>query len=160
MAIPAPVLIFAYGNISRGDDGLGPLLLEAIEAQIDPQQVELLCDFQLQVEHALDLKNRHLVLFVDAAVNLTTPYRLSAVQAQQDLSYTSHAMSPESIVFVAQQTLKQEIPPVYLLSIQGKSFELGEGLSPTAQKNLTQAELLVHNLIRHASTDYWNSQIE
>ncbi len=58
MSVKAPILIFAYGNVSRGDDGLGPLLLERIESHIDPQKVELLCDFQLQIEHALDLEGR------------------------------------------------------------------------------------------------------
>jgi hydrogenase maturation protease len=157
MSVKAPILIFAYGNVSRGDDGLGPLLLERIESHIDPQKVELLCDFQLQIEHALDLEGRRLVLFADAAVNLSTPYRFNQINGIQDKSYTSHAMSPEAVVFTAQHTLKQTLPPVYLLSIQGIEFELGSELSPTAKHNLAEAQKFVLDLLENSNPDYWVS---
>ena len=48
------VLVFGWGNPSRGDDALGPLFVDAVEAMKLPG-VECLTDFQLQVEHALDL---------------------------------------------------------------------------------------------------------
>ena len=52
----APVLIFAVGNESRGDDALGPLLLRELDAWLtaskSSEQFELLEDFQLQIEHA------------------------------------------------------------------------------------------------------------
>ncbi|MGZ8196374.1 MAG: hydrogenase maturation protease, partial [Methylosarcina sp.] len=63
-----PVLLFAYGNPSRGDDALGPLLLEFVEAHCDLAEIDLLTDFQLQIEHILDMENRALVLFADASV--------------------------------------------------------------------------------------------
>ena len=53
--MPKPILIFGYGNLSRGDDALGPLLLEYIEDHCDLSTIELLVDFQLQIEHALDI---------------------------------------------------------------------------------------------------------
>ena len=65
----APLLVLAVGNPSRGDDALGPRLLDALHAagaDLDGQ-VELLGDFQLQIEHVLDLRGRRAVLFVDAA---------------------------------------------------------------------------------------------
>ena len=66
---PAPVLIFTYGNPSRGDDALGPFMFDMLEAykqetgQLD--DVDLLTDFQLQIEHAVDLENRRHILFVE-----------------------------------------------------------------------------------------------
>jgi len=68
-AAVAPLLVLAVGNPSRGDDALGPMLLEALHAEgIDGDgQVELLGDFQLQIEHVIDLRGRRAVLFVDAA---------------------------------------------------------------------------------------------
>ena len=69
-----PVLIFAYGNPSRGDDALGPECLSAMEGWLQgnslQSQIELLTDFQLQVEHATDLVGRRLVVFVDASVSV------------------------------------------------------------------------------------------
>ena len=55
--MPANTLVFAWGNPSRGDDALGPLFAEAVQAMNLPQ-VECLTDFQLQVEHTLDLVGR------------------------------------------------------------------------------------------------------
>ncbi|WP_462320608.1 hydrogenase maturation protease [Halochromatium sp.] len=77
-----PVLVFGYGNPSRGDDALGPRLIERLQGLQDRGQlpgVELLTDFQLQIEHVLDLVGRERVIFVDAAVGLSEPYRLTPV---------------------------------------------------------------------------------
>ena len=131
-----PILIFGYGNLSRGDDALGPLLLEHIETTADLNEIELLTDFQLQIEHALDLENRQLVLFIDASVSSETAYSFIQLQAAKDKSYTTHAMSPAAVLQVYQSIKKQPPPPCFLLSIQGLSFELGEGISPQAQQNL------------------------
>ena len=130
----APVLIFAYGNLSRGDDALAPLLLEYIEDKFGTQKIDFLCDFQLQIEHALDLENRDLVLFIDASVACEEAFNLSELQALKDKSYTTHAMSPASVLQVYQSIKKQAPPPCFLLSIQRISFELGEELSPNASK--------------------------
>ena len=66
---PAPRLVIGIGNPSRGDDAIGPLAVERLEALALPG-VELLTDFQLQVEHALDLIGRrdlsHLKILFDA----------------------------------------------------------------------------------------------
>ena len=68
-----PILIFGYGNPSRGDDAIGPLLIERLEI-LNLPDVDLLTDFQLQVEHALDLRGRERVLFVDASHVCQDPY--------------------------------------------------------------------------------------
>jgi hypothetical protein len=69
---PRPLLVLAIGNPSRGDDALGPLFASArgeLARRRDRRgQVELLTDFQLQIEHALDLVGRARVVFVDASV--------------------------------------------------------------------------------------------
>ena len=41
-----PVLLFGYGNLSRGDDALGPLLLEYVEKHCSLDMIEILSDFQ------------------------------------------------------------------------------------------------------------------
>ena len=55
------VLVFGYGNESRGDDALGVLILNYIETHCSLESIDLLTDFQLQIEHALDLEHRELV---------------------------------------------------------------------------------------------------
>ena len=76
--MPAPVVVFAVGNRSRGDDALGPLLLERLAAVLDAEgrgsRFELIDDFQLQIEHALDLAGRRLALFIDAGTGTPAPF--------------------------------------------------------------------------------------
>jgi hydrogenase maturation protease len=136
----SPLLIVAVGNPSRGDDALGPLLLDRLAAHVN-DEVELLTDFQLQVEHALDLQGRQAVLFVDAAHpgHATQPVQLTRIEADAALTGASHALRPQAVLHVAQRFLA-EVPPAWLLSIEGESFELGAGLSDAAQARLHLAE--------------------
>jgi len=153
-----PILIFGYGNLSRGDDALGPLLLDAIKDKVDTNSVELLTDFQLQIEHALDLENRELVLFIDASVSLKKSFDFYELQASIDKSYTTHAMSPAAVLHVYQSIKNQTAPPCFLLSIQGLRFELGESLSSQAAHNLKQATQFTETLLKKPSIDFWRKQ--
>ena len=149
-----PLLVFAWGNPSRGDDALGPALLEMLEsrqAQGEFAGVELLTDFQLQVEHALDLQGRELVLFIDASVSAQAPYELHPLQAERDASYTTHAMSPGSVLAVYAQINDEPSPPAFMLSIRGYEFELGEPLSQQARANLQDACVQVCEFLSNRS---------
>lgn len=140
---PAPVLIFTYGNPSRGDDALGPALYDLLEeyqretGKLDG--VDLLTDFQLQIEHAVDLENRQYVLFVDAGVSCREPFELRQLQAERDASFTTHAMSPAAVLAVYQQINQCAAPPAYLLTIRAYEFGLGLPISKKARANLTRA---------------------
>lgn len=138
----APILIFAVGNESRGDDALGPLILREIgrriEAGVLPDHYELIEDFQLQVEHALDMADRQAVLFIDAGHHTPPPYRLYRAQPQP-IGPSSHALLPEALLTVCSQVLQQTPPPSYVLCVSGESFELGEDLSPSAQNHMAAA---------------------
>ncbi len=138
-----PILIFAYGNPSRGDDALGPELLQRLAEKIRltdlHTQVELLTDFQLQIEHALDMENRRQVIFVDASVKPEKAFSFSLLEGKKDDSYTSHAMSPESLMNLFQQLYPHDSAEVFLLAIRGYRFDLGQPLTEQAEINLGQA---------------------
>lgn len=136
----APVLIFGWGNPSRGDDALGPLFVEHFTALAarHPEwgEIECLTDFQLQVEHALDLQGRSRVLFVDASVDAPAPCSLERITAAKDASFTTHAMSPQAVLKVYADIDDGEPPPAWLLAIRGERFALGEDLSENARQSL------------------------
>ena len=134
----APILIFGWGNPSRGDDALGPLLIERIEA-MNLSGVECLTDFQLQVEHALDLEGRRRILFVDASFDAAPPFTVNRLAAARDASFSTHAITPEAVMQVYTELHAAEPPPCNLLAIRGERFELGEDLSPVAAKHLEAA---------------------
>jgi hydrogenase maturation protease len=154
-----PVLIFGYGNPSRGDDALGPVFLEQIEPVLSElsltEQVELLTDFQLQIEHALDLQQRELILFVDASISAAEPYEFYPLQADRDVSFTTHEMSPQSVLAVYQQYYGAPAPPCYMLGIRGYEFELGQAISTAAMNNLSQAISFTHTLLETADALTW-----
>ena len=148
------VLIFAWGNPSRGDDALGPALIERLEAAL-PQHLEwgdvmLLTDFQLQPEHAVDLEGRSRVLFVDASVSCAAPFAFERIQPVRDFGYTTHAMKPEALLAVFRQITGGEPPPAWLLTVRGVSFELGEPLSSAARSHLDAAVSHVESLLAGA----------
>jgi hydrogenase maturation protease len=141
--VKAPILVFGYGNPSRGDDALGPLFLERVGEQfgegIAAGEIELLSDFQLQVEHALDLAGRTTVLFVDASQFCTEPFELCEVLPARDTSFTTHSLTPAALLQVYCDTTTEPPPRTFVLCIRGYSFELGEGLSARARENLEAA---------------------
>ena len=140
---PAPVLILTYGNPSRGDDALGPVIFDMLEKHKqetgDLDRVDLLTDFQLQIEHAVDLEDRQCVLFIDAGVSCAEPFEMHQLQAERDDSFTTHAMSPASVLAVYKQIKQEEAPPAYLLTIRAYEFGLGLPMSKAAMKNLDLA---------------------
>lgn len=148
----APILLLGYGNPSRGDDALAPLLLEQLA---DVANVEVLSDFQLQIEHALDLKHRQLVLFLDASIANHQAVQLQQLQAMADNSYTTHAMHPACVMQVYQDLEQTPPPPCFLLTMQAVKFELGAPLSDTAQHSLQLAVLLVKNLLTQPDLNHW-----
>ncbi|MBL0195578.1 MAG: carbamoyltransferase HypF [Myxococcales bacterium] len=146
---PAPLLLFAVGNPSRGDDALGPTLLDRVSASLAPEiargEVELLADFQLQPEHALDLVGRARVVFVDACVRAAPPFEWRRLrlreEARRDTSTSSHAMSPSALLeaYRAVEPAGSTPPEAWTLAIRGERFELGEPLSPRAAAHLDAA---------------------
>jgi hydrogenase maturation protease len=137
---PAPVLVLAVGNPSRGDDALGPELAARLEAAALPGD-EVIVEFQLQVENALDLVGRERVIFVDAATGTPAPYELRRVEAAAEFLHTSHALSPAAVLATYRRVTGSEPPEAWLLCVRGESFELGEGLSSMAEVNAEAAWL-------------------
>ena len=144
----APTLVFSWGNPSRGDDALGPVFSERIEAMGLPG-VECLTDFQLQVEHALDLKGRERILFVDASLTAAPPFQIGTIEAGRDASFSSHALSPRAVLQAYRDVEGTEPPPAWLLGIRGERFELGEPLSVAATANLNAAMAWAREWLNH-----------
>ncbi len=135
-----PLLVFGWGNLSRGDDALGPLCIEHLRAACsDTAAVEFLDDYQLQVEHALDLVGRSRILFVDASLSCAAPFEVMPLQAAKDASFTTHAMSPQALMQVFVNLHGVAPPPCTLLAIRAEHFELGEPPSVAALNHLQVA---------------------
>jgi hydrogenase maturation protease len=139
MSVRPAILVLGWGNLSRGDDALGPLFVSGLRERLPidlQEQVEFLDDYQLQVEHALDLEARGHILFVDASLDCLAPFEVRPIQARRDTSYTSHALSAEALLQVYEDMQSHASPPATLLALRGEVFGLGEPLSATAKGHL------------------------
>lgn len=131
-------MIIGIGNDGRGDDGLGWAFLKAIE------QNESFCGpivyrYQLQIEDAELISHARRVVFVDACHHaLSSGYCWQTCEPAHEVEFTSHQLSPQTVLFLCQQ-LYDNAPPADLLLIEGCSWELQLGLSTAAKSNLEKA---------------------
>jgi len=119
--IVKPVLLFAYGNVSRGDDALAPLLLEKIQAlgiiQVAGHPLKFLTDFQMQIEHVMDMQGCERILLIDADSSINQPYKFYPVKEQQDTLYTTHGMTPSTLLHTYRQVLNEPPPSTAMLAV-------------------------------------------
>jgi hydrogenase maturation protease len=132
------VLVLAVGNPSRGDDAIGPELAARLEAAALPG-VEVIIEFQLQVENALDLVGRDRVIFVDAGTKTPAPFEFRPAGAAAEFLHTSHALAPEAVLATYLRVTGTAPPESWVLCVRGESFELGEPLSAGAAVNVEAA---------------------
>jgi len=150
-----PILILAVGNESRGDDALAPLLLRQLKQHTDLSGVELLEDFQLQIEHAADLVDRELVIFVDAGMDTPAPYSFYHARPDDDHTLFSHALAPEAVLTTYLRIYKQPPPPSYVLCLRGEQFELGTQLTQQARQHLQLALEFMQKLLQEPRALVW-----
>jgi hydrogenase maturation protease len=159
----APVVVFAVGNPSRGDDAIGPELCGRLEKWLKNEgledQVELIEDFQLQIEHVLDLQGRELALFIDAGEKTPAPYTFKQIASATGIAHTTHELPPEAVLQVYLQTEGCEPPPSFVLCVSGEKFELGEPLTATASSHVETAFGLLMQLCRKATLAEWKRAV-
>ena len=141
----APVVVIAVGNPSRGDDAIGPALAARLERE-DLPGVEVIVDYQLQVEHALDLEDRQLAVFVDASISTPAPCSVDVVLPERDASHSTHSLSPAALLETYVRCTGRQPPPARVLAVRGERFELGEPLSPAARVHLEAAWVQLRDL--------------
>jgi hydrogenase maturation protease len=160
--VTAPVAIFGIGNRSRGDDAVGPLLLERLRGWLEAQglagQFELLEEYQLQVENALDLEGRRLVLFIDACRDAPSPLTFGPIGAAGFRpGHSTHALEPGTVLGVFMRVTGEAPPPAFVLGIRATDFELGSGLSAGAGVALEDAWSMLQALVHCPRHSEWQT---
>jgi len=157
----APVVVFAVGNPSRGDDAIGPVICGRLEKWLENEgladEVELIEDFQLNVEHALDLQGRELVLFIDAGENTPAPFIFEQIYPSTATSHTTHALPPQAVLKVYRQMEGKEPPPSFVLCVRGEEFELGAEMTPAALGGIEAAMTLLERLVTKLTLADWRA---
>lgn len=139
-------LIYGIGNIGRQDDGLGWAFIDWLETASGCAKAEKVKFYQLNLEDADLISHKQRVLFVDASKDTAVDsFRLYKAEPKMDFSFTSHAMSIETIMATCWQCFGR-MPEVYVLAIRGYEWELQIGLTEQAKSNLNLAANHIHRV--------------
>ncbi|MGQ9518543.1 MAG: hydrogenase maturation protease [Candidatus Fervidibacter sp.] len=145
-------LIIGYGNILRGDDGVGWAVAERLKGLLLQESVTVQTNIQLTPEMAVDLSEVELVVFIDAQAN--EPAGAVTCQPVEPLTVSSpsfsHHLTAATLLSLALH-LFGKAPKAYLVSINGANFEYREGLSPPVQNAVLKAIKTVLNLLMNAN---------
>jgi hydrogenase maturation protease len=99
-AVNRDFLVIGYGNTLRGDDGVGPRVVEAIEKLNLPGVRTLICQ-QLSPEYADLVSRAHTVVFVDAAVDTPKEVQLRKIEPSESAQLMAHAADPRTMLALA-----------------------------------------------------------
>lgn len=144
------VLLLCFGNPSRLDDALGARFANELERQNLPG-VTVQVDYQLTLEDALLVAEHDLIVFVDASVDGREPFFFVPIRARVDLSFTTHSVTPECLLGLAQELFDAHVG-AYKLGIRGYVFDgFGEALSAPANRNLNEAVQFLLSLLSGSS---------
>ncbi|HUO60089.1 MAG TPA: hydrogenase maturation protease [Candidatus Acidoferrales bacterium] len=129
------MLIIGYGNPLRGDDGIGPAVMDELQHSPIAARAELLQRYQLGPELAEQVASSDAVIFVDAsAVGTPGEIRTRKLQAPEVATNDlTHHVSPEVLLATARE-LYGRSPDAVLVTVSGESFELGAPMSGVATK--------------------------
>jgi hydrogenase maturation protease len=141
------VLIIAYGNPLRSDDGVAWHAAERLRDEFPHLGTEILCVHQLAPELAEAASRADDLIFLDAARN-GEPGQISCtpLNSQPGTARFSHQQTPSQIVSLCKQLYGAE-PRAFLVSICGESFDHGEELSMTLRNALPGLVRVVGDLI-------------
>ncbi|MGD9781589.1 MAG: hydrogenase maturation protease [Kiritimatiellia bacterium] len=145
-----PILIYGYGNPGRQDDGLGPALVEELEAWAQAEGLAGLVfdsNYQLNAEDALAVAESQAIVFVDAAQAGSAPFEFRPLAPQNEIAFSTHAMSPESVLALAEELYGAQ-PPAWLLAIRGESWEPNETPTLAARSHLAAARTFLQAWLR------------
>ena len=151
------VLILAYGNSLRRDDGAGFVLGDVVERMLSEAgfEVDRIDSHQLEPELALDISGEKIsaVLFIDARALPYAPgpddlrVQVRRVASAQNASPSmGHHLNAPTLLAYARFLFKKE-PPAWLITVPGKDFDHGEGLSETALQAIHSAPQILRELI-------------
>ncbi len=141
-----PVVIIAYGNPVRSDDGLAWHAAKHLDRL---PATEVHCVQQLMPELAEIISHAQLVIFVDAA-EAGPPGEVSCIKVSenpQNIGGSSHYLSPAELVALA-QFLYGSTPEAFSITVAGENFDHGEALSPTIAAAIPHVVKTIAGLVK------------
>ena len=141
------VLVIAYGNPLRCDDGVAWQAAEEIRRKM-PSIAEVVCVHQLAPELAEEISRAGTVIFLDATGD-GEPGKVVCQIVYPDpiQARFSHHLAPAQVLTLCEQFYKVR-PRGFLISISGHCFDHGERLTPSVTNALPQTVAAVSDLLQ------------
>jgi hydrogenase maturation protease len=137
-SVPASALVIGYGNVLRGDDGVGPQAARAVARWALPA-VRVLELQQLAPELAEALAAARLTVFVDAGfAPLGQGVQVRRLEPAAGTLTLAHTSDPGGLLALTQSVYGRH-PAAWAITVPAVHLELGEGLSPVAERGLLAA---------------------
>jgi hydrogenase maturation protease len=143
------VLILAYGNPLRSDDGVAWRAAEAIQEKFRGSEVEVRCLHQLGPELAESVSRSAAVVFVDASSEGEAG-RVRCEPLPNDTAEVNrfgHASSPAAVMSLAAQ-LYGASTAAFCATIAGQDFSHGESLSGAVEAALPVLVRRIEELVQ------------
>ena len=149
-----PILIVAYGNPLRSDDGVAWRAADTLEGKFPEHNIEILRLHQLGPELAESITHFDSVIFLDAAFPtestkpgeiLIQPILPDANAA--DASRFSHVVTPQTVVTLASALYRANVN-AQLVTITGENFDHGEALSKSVTAAFPSLISKIEQLVR------------
>lgn len=131
-------LIIGYGSKLRGDDALGPCIVESLwdEADLDGKNIQTMSLPQLDIALATILSEADTAIFVDArddeSESLVEVQQIVPLPGPVVFSHTSHTMGVPLLLRIALDWYGAA-PECYAVMPKGFDYSIGESISEQAQ---------------------------
>jgi hydrogenase maturation protease len=148
------ILIVAYGNPMRCDDGVAWRAADNLEKEFHSPDVQVLRLHQLTPELAETVSQFQRVIFVDAAsAEQSQPgeIRIEALPAadSSDATRFSHVLSPKTVVALAAGLYGAQLR-AFSATVTGENFGHGESLSAPVAAALPELVAQIATLVRES----------
>lgn len=142
-----PILLIGYGNTTRMDDGVGWYIADKIQERFE-DEIEVFQADQLSVEMIEDIKDRELLILVDAHISNEDDWiRSGEVEPDSSPGMISHIIKPPNLLAFC-ESIYHKYPKTYLYSVKGVVFDFGEELSEQTRKNAEKVIQQITNLVK------------
>jgi len=137
-------LVIGFGNPLRGDDAAGPSV--ARSADFARPDVVVLTPQQLLPELAPEVAAADVVVFIDAAADISAGEVRCQVVTPSTAPRLEHILSPAALVGLGLAAFGRA-PHAWLVEIGAESFDVGRTLTPAVAGAVPRAVALVRALI-------------
>lgn len=148
-----PILILAWGNAGRRDDGAALVLAERLERRFgENPDVVIQRLHQLGPELAEDLDRCRMAIFLDAHVRADEEDLIvERLYPRESAGLDTHHCRPEQLLALTRH-LRLHVPEAVLVAVRAHDMTFGDELSEPTRRCLDDAEQRVARLVKAVST--------